>query len=107
MLTAILGIGDSEGLNCSPHCLDSARSSKSALSPNEAVSVAGVNSPIDDAELGMAPWADGSPLSDAHDGMVGSIDDIEVLGVIARLLSRVYDRHMSLVISMTSPAMLL
>lgn len=103
----MLGIGDSEGLNCSPHCLESARSSKSALSPNEAVSVAGVNSPIDDAELGIAPCADASPLSDAQDGIVGSIDDIDVLGVMARLLSLVYDRHMSLVISITSPAMLL
>lgn len=107
VLTAMLGIGDSEGLNCSPHCLESARSSISALSPIEAVSVAGVNSPIDEAELGMAPCAEGSPPSDAQEGMVGSIEDIEVLGVIARLLSLVYDRHMSLVKSITSPAMLL
>ena len=55
VLTAMLGMGDSEGLNCSPHCRESARSRSSALSPIEAVSVAGVNSPIDEAELGMAP----------------------------------------------------
>jgi hypothetical protein len=107
VLTAMLGIGDSEGLNCSPHCLESARSSMSALSSIEAVSVAGVNSPIDEAELGMAPCAEASPPSDAQEGMVGSIDDIEVLGVMARLLSLVYERHMSLVKSITSPAILL
>jgi hypothetical protein len=107
VLTAIRGIGDREGLKCSPHCLESARSIISALSPMEAVSVAGVNSPIDEAELGIAPCAETRPPSDAQDGMVGSIDDVEVLGVTARLLSLVYDRHMSLVKSMTSPAILL
>jgi hypothetical protein len=107
VLTAILGIGESEGLNCSPHCLESARSSMSALSPIEAVSVAGVNSPIDEAELGIAPCAEANPPSDAQEGMVGSMDDIEVLGVMARLLSLVYERHISLVKSITSPAIVL
>jgi hypothetical protein len=35
------------------------------------------------------------------------MDDIDVLGVTARLLSLTYDRHISLVMSITSPAMLL
>lgn len=62
---------------------------------------------MDEAELGIAPCAEANPPSDAQEGIVGFIDDIEVLGVMARLLSLVYNRHISLVKSITSPAILL
>ena len=105
VLTAMLGIGESEGLNCSPHWRS--RSIRSPTSPMEPVSVAGVNSPIDEAELGMSRCAEAGWPSDAQEGIVWSNEDIDVLGVIARLLVLVYERHISLVMSTTSPAIAL
>ena len=52
VLCAMLGMGDSVGLNVSGHCLDSARSNASPASPTEATSVAGVFSPKDEADFG-------------------------------------------------------
>lgn len=104
----MLGIGESEGLNDSAHCRASARSNPSPPSPTDAASVAGVKSPIEDAELGMLACAELGWPSDAHEGTVGSMDDIDVLGVTARrLFLELYDRHMSRVRSRMSLAMAL
>lgn len=92
----MLGIGDREGLNDSAHCRSSPRLKPSLDSPVDAESVAGVKSPNDEAE--------GGP-SDAQEGSVGSIEDMAVLGVAARLLLlELYERHISLVRSNISLA---
>jgi len=98
-------MGDSDGLKASAQWRESERS-RSFGSPTDPTSVAGVKSPNEDAELGKPPRAEVGCPSEAPDGTIWSKDDIDVLGVPARLLARVEERHMSLVKSTISPAML-